>query len=777
MLKSIRNTMKKDRERVKVPRCVQDAVPVRSVWEDGVFQIARNKYSRSWLFTDINYDVLSDEERIETIKAYGALLNSFDSSATTKITINNRRFSRGDFEEKILLQMKGDELDAYRREYNEMLLAKAAGNNSIIQEKYITVSVHKNSIEEARTFFKRSGTELTARLSRLGCRCLELDGHERLKILHDFYRAGEEDHFEFSLKDSRKKGHSFKDYICPDGMELHHDHFKIGSRFGRVIFIKNVGAYLKDTLVAELTGLNQNMMLSIDVLPVPMEEAIKEAENRLLGVATNITNWQRKQNANNNFGAIVPYDMEQQLKESKEFLDDLTMRDQQMMLAVATLVHTADDKKQLDADTGTLQNIIQARHCQMGVLHFQQLDGLNTVLPAGHRKIDALRTFTTESLSAFIPFHVQEVSHDHGIYYGQNAISQNMIVADRRQLLNGNSFILGVSGSGKSFMAKSELINFVLATDADVIVIDPDREYIDFVKAFGGEVIEISASSANHINAMDINRYYGEKDPIAEKSQFVQSLCEQIITGNQFSRGQKSIIDRCVEHIYQPYRLRGYEGDPPTLDDFREDLLRQPEQEAHDLALELEIFTRGSLNTFAQQTNVNTTSRFISYDIHELGKQLMGVGILVVLDSILNRITRNRQEGKQTFIFIDEFYILFQHEYSGQFLATLWKRVRKYGAYCTGITQNLEEVLRSQTARLMLSNSEFIIMMNQAPTDRQELAKLLHISERQLSYITNVPEGHGLLKVGHTMVPFENHFPKNTELYRLMTTKPGERNT
>ena len=276
---------------------------------------------------------------------------------------------------------------------------------------------------------------------------------------------------------------------------------------------------------------------------------------------------------------------------------------------------------------------------------------------------------------------------------------------------------------------------------------------------------------------MDINRYYGEKDPIAEKSQFVQSLCEQIITGNQFTRGQKSIIDRCVEHIYQPYRLQGYEGQPPTLDDFREDLLRQPEQEAKDLALELEIFTRGSLNTFAQQTNVNTTSRFISYDIHELGKQLMGVGILVVLDSILNRITRNRQEGKQTFIFIDEFYILFQHEYSRQFLSTLWKRVRKYGAYCTGITQNLEEELRSQTARLMLSNSEFIIMMNQAPTDRQELAKLLRISERQLGYITNVPEGHGLLKAGHTMVPFENHFPKNTEIYRLMTTKPGERNT
>ena len=261
---------------------------------------------------------------------------------------------------------------------------------------------------------------------------------------------------------------------------------------------------------------------------------------------------------------------------------------------------------------------------------------------------------------------------------------------------------------------------------------------------------------------------------MAEKSQFLQSVCEQIVTGHRFAKGQQSIIDRCTELVYQSYRKRNFVGEPPTLNDFREELLRQPEQEARDLALELEIFTRGSLNTFAQQTNVDTANRLICYDILELGEQMMTIGMLVILDSILNRVTQNREAGKQTVIFIDEIYLLFLHEYSAQFLSKLWKRVRKYGAYCTGITQNVDEVLRSQTARTMLSNSEFLVMLNQAATDRQELARLLHISERQLAYITDVPAGHGLLKVGNALVPFENSFPKNTELYRLMTTKPGE---
>ncbi len=514
----------------------------------------------------------------------------------------------------------------------------------------------------------------------------------------------------------------------------------------------------------------------VDLLPSNIELSGLEVENRLLGVETNITNWQRKQNQNNNFSAVIPYDLEQQRKESKEFLDDLTTRDQRMMFAVLTMVHTAETKEQLDNDTEALLTTARKHLCQFAVLKYQQMDGLNTALPFGVRKIDALRTLTTESLAVFIPFRVQEIYHENGVYYGQNVISKNMIIANRRHLLNGNSFILGVSGAGKSFTAKEEMTNIILTDpNADVIIIDPEREYSPLVKAMQGEVIHISATSESHINAMDMNSDYGDgANPVILKSEFILSLCEQLIGGNSLGAKQKSIIDRCTASVYRYYQQGNYMGTPPTLQDFREELLKQNEPEAQEIALAIELFTDGSLNTFAKHTNVDTKSRLICYDILDLGKQLQPIGMLVVLDSILNRITQNRAKGRNTFIFIDEIYLLFQHEYSANFLFTLWKRVRKYGAYCTGITQNVDDLLQSHTARTMLANSEFIIMLNQASTDRLELAKLLNISDLQMSYITNVGAGQGLLKVGSSLVPFVNKFPRNTELYRLMTTKFGE---
>ena len=705
---------------------------------------------------------------------YSELLNAFDSGATTKITINNRRLNRLDFENQILIGMKNDGLNEYRKEYNSMLLDKATGSNAIVQDKYVTVSVSKNNIEDARVYFSRIGADLVAHFARLGSQCTELDAEERLRIIHDFFRTGEETYFSFDMKDHMKKGHSFADYVSPDSYENHDSYFKIGGRYGRVLLLRDYASYIKDSMVAELTDINRNLMLSIDVIPVPTDEAVKEVENRLLGVETNITNWQRKQNMNNNYSAVVPYDMEQQRKESKEFLDDLTTRDQRMMFAVVTIVHTADSKKQLDNDTEEILTTARKHLCQMTTLRYQQLDGLQTAVPFGVRKIDAFRTLTTESLAVFMPFRVQEVYDKHGIYYGQNVISKNMMIADRRKLLNGNSFILGVSGSGKSFTAKNEITNLMLSTDADIIILDPEREYAPLVRALDGSVIEISATSPNHINAMDMNKDYGEVDPVIEKSQFLQSLCEQIIAGHHFAKGQQSIIDRCTENVYRYYKQGNYMGTPPTLADFRDELLRQPEPEAHSLALELELFTRGSLNTFAKQTNVDTGNRLICYDILELGEQLRAIGMLVILDSIINRITANRMKGKETFIVIDEIYLLFMHEYSAQFLFKLWKRVRKYGAFCTGVTQNVDDLLQSHTARTMLSNSEFIVMLNQAATDRVELAKLLNISDLQLSYITNVDAGHGLIKVGSSLVPFANKFPRNTKLYRLMSTKPGE---
>lgn len=774
MIKTVNNTLKQDKEKYQIPGKVQDIIPVRTVYPDGIFLSGKGKYSKTFRFRDINYAVASRSDKEMMFLEYSELLNAFDSGATTKITINNRRLNRLDFENQILIGMKNDGLNEYRKEYNSMLLDKATGSNAIVQDKYVTVSVSKNNIEDARVYFSRIGADMVAHFARLGSQCTELDAEERLRIIHDFFRTGEETYFNFDMKDHMKKGHSFADYICPDSYENHDSYFKIGGRYGRVLLLRDYASYIKDSMVAELTDINRNLMLSIDVIPVPTDEAVKEVENRLLGVETNITNWQRKQNMNNNYSAVVPYDMEQQRKESKEFLDDLTTRDQRMMFAVVTIVHTADSKKQLDNDTEEILTTARKHLCQMTTLRYQQLDGLQTAVPFGVRKIDAFRTLTTESLAVFMPFRVQEVYDKHGIYYGQNVISKNMMIADRRKLLNGNSFILGVSGSGKSFTAKNEITNLMLSTDADIIILDPEREYAPLVRALGGSVIEISATSPNHINAMDMNKDYGEVDPVIEKSQFLQSLCEQIIAGHHFAKGQQSIIDRCTENVYRYYKQGNYMGTPPTLADFREELLRQPEPEAHSLALELELFTRGSLNTFAKQTNVDTGNRLICYDILELGEQLRAIGMLVILDSIINRITANRMRGKETFIVIDEIYLLFMHEYSAQFLFKLWKRVRKYGAFCTGVTQNVDDLLQSHTARTMLSNSEFIVMLNQAATDRVELAKLLNISDLQLSYITNVDAGHGLIKVGSSLVPFANKFPRNTKLYRLMSTKPGE---
>ena len=422
-----------------------------------------------------------------------------------------------------MIPKANDNLDEYRDEYNKMLLDKALGSNSIIQEKFLTISVNKKSYEEAKTYFSRISADLSNHFNTLGSRCIELDATDRLRLAHDFYRVGEENIFTWDMLDNMRKGHSFKDYISPDYFTFEKDYFKMGNKFGRVFFLKDYASYIKDDMVAELTDLNRNLMLSIDIIPIPMDEAIREVENRRLGVETNITNWQRRQNNNNNFSAVIPYDMEQQRKESKEFLDDLTTRDQRMFVCVLTMVLLADNKEQLDLDTESLLATGRKHLCQLAILKWQQKDGLNTAMPHGVRKINTLRTLTTESLAVFMPFRVQEINHENGIYYGDNVISKNMIIADRRELLNGNSFILGVSGSGKSFTAKNEIVSIALRDpNADIIIIDPEREYPKLIETLGGQDIHISATSKNHINAMDMNADYGDgANPVILKSEFI----------------------------------------------------------------------------------------------------------------------------------------------------------------------------------------------------------------------------------------------------------------
>ena len=771
MMRTLRRVLKIDKERYKVPRKVQEIIPVKRIWNDGIF-LAGNTFTKMYRFTDINYLVASREDKETMFLAYSELLNSLDSGATTKITINNHRINKRDFEDAILMPLRDDDLDEYRKEYNQMLLDKAMGSNGMSQEKYITVSVQKKDVEEARAYFARTGADLAAHFSALGAKCVELNATERLQVLHDFYRAGEESGFTFNARAMARKGHSFKDYICPDSVEKHSDYLKLGEKYCRVIFLKDYASYIKDTMVSELTDMNRNMMLSIDVIPIPTDEAVREVESRLLGVETNITNWQRRQNKNNNYSAMVPYDMELQRKESKEFLDDLTTRDQRMMFAVITMVHMADTKEQLDADTEAILATARKHMCQMATLKYQQLDGLKTVLPFGVRKINTFRTLTTESLAVFIPFKVQEIMDRGGIYFGENAISHNLIMCNKANLLNQSAFLLGVPGSGKSFSAK-ELITFlILNTDDDILICDPEGEYAPLVQAMGdrGSVIHVSAGGRDRLNAMYMVDGYGENNPIVVKSQFILSLIEQI-DNKGVGPQQKSIIDRCITIVYQEAAETGI---VPTLTTLREKLLEQPEPEAKQIALSLELYTTGSLDIFGKQGNVDMDKRIVVFDIHGLGAQLKPAGLLVITDTMLNRVTVNWKKGKRTHVFIDEFHVVFENEFSAAFFNSAWRQFRKRNAYPTAITQNVEYLLDSVQASTMLSNSEFIVMLNQAASDRAKLAKLLNISSEQMSYITNADAGCGLIKYGSALVPFINRFPKNTKLYELMTTKPGE---
>ena len=771
-MKTLSRLFKQDRERFVVPKSAQDVIPIKTIWDDGIFMVGAGQYSKTFRFEDINYEVASKEDKQVMFLAYSEVLNSFDSSAIYKITIIVKKLDKEDFKRSILISLKGDALDEYRAEYNKIMLDEATGANGFIQQKYITVTVHKKSIEEARNYFSRTGADLSAHFKRLGSRAIVLDANDRLRILHDFFRSGEESAYNWNSREAMRKGHSFKDYICPDTFEFEKDHFQMGDKYGRVVFLRDYANYIKDDMVSDICGFNRNMMMSLDVVPVPTDEAVREVEKRVLGVETNITNWQRRQNSNNNFSAVIPYDMELQRKESKEYLDDLTTRDQRMMFSVLTVVLTAETKEQLDSDTETLLAIGRQHLCQLATLKYQQMDGLNTALPYGIRKIDALRTLTTESVAVFIPFRVQEVSDSGGVFHGINAISRNMIFCNKQNLLNPNAFRLGVPGSGKSMGAKAELAFIAISTDDDILVCDPEGEYGALIESLGGQVIRIAPGSPDHVNAMDMVDGYGDGgDPVIEKSEFILSLFEQLDPHKNLSIIEKGIIDNCVKNVYENHK---HGGPLPTLAVLQEELRQHRDKEAENLAKALELFTNGSLNVFAHPTNVDTQNRMVVYDIFNLGSQLKTAGLLVVTDAMINRVTRNWQQGKRTHIIIDEFHVVFENDYSSNFFASAWRRFRKRNAFPTGITQNVEYLLDSVTARTMLSNSEFIVMNNQAASDRIELAKLLNISSEQMEYVTNAKAGSGLMRIGNAIVPFVNKFSPNTALFKLMNTKPGE---
>ena len=772
MRKTLAAANRGERVPFKIPRSVQQSIPIQRVWQDGIWQV-NGRFSQTWRFADINYSLASYEDQRDMFTSYCGVLNSLPTDAVTKITIHNRRLNSSDFQHSVLMRECGDDLDLYRREYNRVLTEKAAASNNLIQDKYITVSVARKNAEEARAFFHRVDADLSKNLGRLDSGAKALDTYERLRILHDFFRPGEEQFYKFDLNASMRLGHSFKDYIAPDGMKFLSDHFELGGKVGRVLFMRKYSSYIKDDMITSMADFPRTLVLSIDLLPVPTDEAVRDVQSQIMGIESDITRWQQRQNARNNFTAVVPYELEQQRAETKEFLDDLSTRDQRMVYANVTLLHMADTLEQLNADTETL---LSKSLCDFSILRYQQEDGFNTALPYGLRSIDVTRTLTTEAAASLMPFRVQEIQDMGGIYCGVNAVSKNLLICNRKNLLNPHGFILGVSGSGKSFTMKEFITFIALSTNDDIIIIDAEREYGDLVRALRGIVLEISPNSRHHINPLEIARGYGMgENPVALKSELLMSICEQQMGEGQLGAFHKSIIDRCTASVDHDYLKPGGTARQPILSDWRNELNRQPEREAQELALASELFVEGSLNMFAHETNVDIDNRIIVFDLYEMGDQLKPTALNVTMETIQNRVATNRLAGKYTWVFVDEVYLFFKYYYSAQFLYKAWKRFRKYGAALTAATQNVEECLRSETARLMFANSEFLVLLNQAATDRAELAKLLNISENQMGYVTNAEAGHGLLRVGGAIVPFANEFPRTGALYQLWNTTPTDK--
>ena len=758
-------------ESFRAPRSVQESIPVRKIYRDGVW-LCGGRYSKMWRFQDVNYAVASEADQSEILMRYCSVINAWPDDAYVQVLTNNRRIDPVEFENTMLMHLRGDDMDRLREEYNQIVRERTEWSNNIFREKYIVLSVQRRSIEEARGFFARAGTELASGFGRLSSQLTELSSHDRIRILHDFFRSGEEPYFNFDLLQAMARGQDFRDAIAPDSLQFKSDHFIMGKKYGRVLFLKDYPNFLKDETIARLCEFPQNLMLSIQIVPVPMEEAVADMQKRVLAVETDITRWQQKQNANHNFSAEPPYEMQQMRQEMKALLDDLTSRDQRMVLVLVTLVHLADSYAQLNSDTEAITATARGDLCRFNTLHFQQEEGLNTALPYGLREIEAMRTMNTESAAALTPFSVQDVMDRGGIYYGRNAISRNSIICNRKLLLNGNGFYLGVPGSGKSMAAKWELMNVILNTDDDVLICDPEAEFGPVVDAVRGQNIRLAPDSTQHVNALELGKGYeaGEK-PVSLKSEFILTLYEHLLDVQTNGRRAKSIIDRAVLDLYEEFSKK---PQAPTLQDLYRILQCQKEDLAKDIVLASEIFTKGSLNTFAQPTNVQLDNRVLCFNIRDLGQQLRPIGMLVLMEVVMMRVMQNRLRGKRTWIYFDELSVLFSYEWSTNFLDVSWKRYRKYGALASGIFQNLDQALDNEVARSMISNSEFLVLLNQAASDRTKLAELLHISDTQLSYVTDSEAGRGLLKMGGSLVPFINDISKDTQLYKLMSTRPGE---
>ena len=764
----------------RLPKTAQQTIPYQEMCRDGICIIGDRYFTKQIQFYDVNYQLAQNEDKNLIFENYCDFLNYFDSSIKVQLSFLNQRADMEEYQKSIHIPEQADAFNGIRREYSGMLKGQLArGNNGLTKTKYITFGIEADSLKEAKPRLERIEADVLANFKVLGVRAHSLDGYERLAILHRMFHPSDNQKFKFAWDAIWKTGLSSKDFIAPDSFTFKSgQYFQIGRTYGAVSFLQILAPELTDRMLADFLDLENSMVVTLHIQSIDQSAAIKNIKRKITDLDRMKIEEQKKAVRAGYDMDIIPSDLATFGSEAKTLLEDLQSRNERMFLVTFLILNTADTARQLGNNVFQASSIAQKYNCQLARLDFQQEEGLMSCLPLGQNQVEIQRGLTTSSTAIFIPFTTQELFQNgkEALYYGINALSNNLIMVDRKKLKNPNGLILGTPGSGKSFSAKREIANCFLLTTDDIIVCDPESEYAPLVERLHGQVIKISPTSGDYINPMDLNLDYSDDEsPLSLKSDFILSLCELIVGGKEgLQPVQKTIIDRCVRLVYHDYLNDPRPENMPVLEDLYNLLLTQEEKEAQYIATALEIYVSGSLNVFNHRTNVNIDNRIVCYDIKELGKQLKKIGMLVVQDQVWNRVTINRAAHKSTRYYIDEMHLLLKEDQTAAYTIEIWKRFRKWGGIPTGITQNIKDLLASREIENIFENSDFVYMLNQASGDRQILARQLGISPHQLSYVTHSGEGEGLLFYGNIILPFIDRFPKDTELYRIMTTKLQE---
>ena len=778
--KQIEAAIAKAKNADKRHKSAQDSIPFQRMFPDGICRVTDYYYSKTVQFQDINYQLNQNEDKTAIFDSWCDFLNYFDSSIHFQLSFVNLAANKDSYAQTIAIPPRADAFNQLRTEYTKMLQTQLArGNNGLVKTKFITFGVEADNLKTAKPRLERIEIDILNNFKRLGVQAEPLNGHDRLKLMHDVLHMDEQAPFRFSWDWLAPSGLSVKDFIAPSSFEFRTgSSFAVGKKYGRASFLQILAPELNDRMLADFLDMESSVIVSMHIQSVDQVKAIKTIKRKITDLDKMKIEEQKKAIRAGYDMDIIPSDLATYGNEAKKLLQELQSRNERMFLLTFIILNTAGSMQQLKNNVFQANSIAQKYNCQLTTLDFRQEEGLMSSLPLGLNEITIQRGLTTSSVAIFVPFTTQELfqTGKEALYCGINALSNNLIMVDRKLLKNPNGLILGTPGSGKSFSAKREIANVFLVTDDDIIICDPEAEYGPLVEHLHGQVIKISPTSTDYINPMDLNlNYSDDENPLSLKSDFILSLCELIVGGKDgLMPVEKTIIDRCVRLVYRNYLNDPRPENMPILGDLYEELRKQDEKEAQYIATALEIYVTGSLNVFNHQTNVDVHSRVVAYDIKELGKQLKKIGMLIVQDQVWNRVTVNREAHKSTRYYIDEMHLLLKEEQTASYTIEIWKRFRKWGGMPTGVTQNVKDLLSSREVENIFENSDYIYMLNQASGDRQILAKQLNISPHQLSYVTHSGEGEGLLFYGNIILPFVDRFPKDTELYRVLTTKPQE---